>query len=215
MDGIALLLLFFYVYVTLSIKLLKYVWRKFSKPVFAIAILIIVVLPFIDGAIGRAYLNRKCEVATRVVLNKTISNIEGIFSDLRAGIYSPIGYGYKFVEEKENNPGMGVRRVTDAGDHKSVVIENNAEKQAHYGIVKEALPGTYWFYIDRYSVRERGYAPEELGSFIWYSYRGGWIERIFMSFVFGGSPSVAECGDYDNLHLKIKELLNATLQPSP
>jgi hypothetical protein len=213
MGGLGLLILFI-IYVSLNIKLVHYVWSSLSKPVSILLTLIIVALPFTDAMIGRAYLKVKCEEGNHIVVNRSIPNIEGIFSYTGTSEDAPTYYGYKFVEEKGDIAGKGVRRATESGDPKAAIIEKDVQKQALYGLWSEGRSETFWFDEERYTIHARGYNPEELGGFTWYSFRGGLAERIMMAFSDAGPSSVAQCGDYEKLHLKIKELLHATLQPA-
>ncbi len=212
MGGLGILFLLI-AYVWLNIKLVRYVWKNLSKPTATIATLVTLAFPFADSMIGRADLKAKCEEGSRIVVKRSIPNIEAIFLDGGITDDSPSYYGYKIIEDKGYWPDQGVRRATESGDPKSAIIEKNAEKIAIYGLQTEGLPKTFWLNAERYSINNRA-KTDELGSFIWYSFRGGWAERVVMAFSDAGPSRVAECGDTTAELQKIKELLHATLQPA-
>lgn len=215
MGGLGILFLLF-AYIWLNIKLINYVWKNLSKPAATVTTILILAFPFVDAMIGRAELKAKCEVGTRIVVKRSIPNIEAIFVDGGITDDSPSYYGYKAVEDKGYNDkwhGQGVRRATESGDPKNAIIEKEAEKIAVYGLWTEGLPKTFWLNAERYTINNRA-KTDELGSFIWYSFRGGWAEYVVMTFSDAGPSRVAECGDTEAELNKIKELLHTTLQPA-
>ena len=165
MGGLGILFLLI-VYISLNIKLVRYVWKSLSKPKAIIATLVILTFPFADAVIGRAYLKSKCREGTHIVVKRAIPNIEAIFLDGGVTDDSPSYYGYKIIEEKGYFSNPWVRRATESGDPKNAIIEKKAEKIAEYGLWTEGLPKTFWLDAERYTVNNR-FKTEELGSFIW------------------------------------------------
>lgn len=220
MAGLGLLFLLI-ASIWLSTKLVHYVWGKFNRLTAIMATIAILAFPFLDAVIGRAVLKKTCDEGVHIVVKRTIPNVEAIF--LSGGVTddSPSYYGYKIVEHKgfygrrrNTHNVLLVRRATESGDPKHATIEKKAAPVARYGLWSEAGPKTFWLYSVRYSVNNRA-KNYEVGSVIWYSFRGGWAERVLMAFSSAGpSSSVASCGTTGQMLQKRIELLHATLQPA-
>lgn len=217
----------FFAYLALTITIVANVWTRLNS-LLAIAILVFAVtIPFIDAKIGRMQLISKCKQDNQITLKRSIPNVEGIYIQYKPFEDSPKYFGYKFIEGSGIHTdsispaelirlfggrytGFPVRRATAEGSQ--VIIEKEVESKSLYEILEEPRQDTYWYYSVRNVVRVRA-TKEELASFTWHSFRGGWAERIGMAFSDAGPRSVADCGNYDFKHKKVRELLHTALQP--
>ena len=211
------------IYIVFNIILIKGLWERFSKKNAIICSLIVLSLPVADDLIGKLVLKTSCENETNVSTQRAIPNIEKIFLFDGVGEESPSYYGYKITEELgyykqlgyiaegfeiAQPPKLLVKRVTMSNDANSVIVEEKMEPIAEYGLrVRQSK--TFWLDVERFSTINRK-GTEELGSFNWFSFRGGWVAHLFS---FGGSTSTS-CGNSEKIHQKKVELLHATLKPA-
>lgn len=220
MAGLGLLILLT-AFVWLSGKLVHYIWENLNKSTAIIVTIAILASPFLDAIIGRAVLKKTCEAEARIVVKRSIPNIEAIFLSNGVTGDSANYYGYLIVEGKGfygrkrvEEDSLSVRYVTSYDDP-SVAVVAKSSPVAKYGLWIEAGPKYFWLNAERYSVNNRS-KNDELGSVIWYSFRGGWAERVLMAFSSAGpSSKVASCGTTRQMLQKRIELLHATLNPAP
>jgi hypothetical protein len=206
MGGIAILALMFG-YIWLSKCVIASLLKR-SKAAAAISSIAFLILPFVDAAAGRLVLRSKCENDLRVAPSRVVKNVDGIFVDY-VFKNSPEYYGYRFVEGE--NYGR-LTRVT-ANGLQPAILEENVATAAMYELVDFPPNRSFWFNSYRHSIRERE-SGEVLATFVDHSFRGGWAERIAMTFSDAGPGSVAQCRDYMPMKETIRAILHATLEPS-
>ncbi len=172
------------------------------------------VLPFADVAIGRAVLQAKCKEQCAVVTKRSIAAVDGFFYAYGASTDAPNYYRYRYVEGNRYpyDPGVPVDRVTATADGKNL-IEKRVPPKAIYELVEEYRQDSLYFFSNRTFVRVIA-TKEELSSFVWLSFRGGWAERTIMMFSGAGPSSVASCGDSSANYKKTLEALHSSLLPA-
>lgn len=211
-------------YVVLNIILIRYLWKRLSKQAAVICTLIILSLPLVDEVIGKQVLKRSCEDGITVITQRVIPNVDKIFLSDGVSEDSPSHYGYKITEELGYYKNLGyiqkgfeivqkpkllVRRATMSDDSKIAILEEKMEPIANYGLRVQSGK-TFWLDVERYTTVNR-IGTEELGSFYWYSFRGGWAVRFF---TLGMGSSSISCGNSEGMNQKRIELLHATIKPA-
>lgn len=210
MAGIAMLIALI-IYGWLGVFMVRLAWRKLNVVLAILIAILFVGMPFVDAIAGRMWLKQKCETDARIIVFRSISGVDGIYTRYGPFINSPIYYGYQFVEGGE--PTGSISRSIKMGGMEAT-MEKNVESKSLYELLDEPRQDSYWFYSVKSVVRVRK-TGEELANFTWYSFRGGWAERFAMMLSDAGPGAVAECGNYENRHKKIIELLHTALKPAP
>ena len=214
MGGIAILVIFCG-YIWLAIKLVRITlrWQSWSKTI--AAILLVALLPFVDAVAGRALLQHKCKTDGQISIQERVSNVEGIA--LQYGVFesSPSDYGYNYIEGglTYKAPWM-LERIKSDGLGNVSNIEKNIELKSKYMLDEKSLDDSTYFYKKRISIKEIT-SGRELAGFNWFSFRGGWVEKIAMAFSGAGPSSVAECGTANQQSDKQLTMLHETLIPAP
>lgn len=211
MAGLGLLLLFG-AYIALGVQIVSAA-RRASLTLAIVVGSVFIAVPLIDAFLGRLALERICNSEGAVSIARKVTDVEGI--GIGYGVFkdSPKYYGYNFVEGgfAYSAPWM-FERAQFSPEKDEVVIEKKIEPRSNYLLTEGPRQDSFYFYRTRISVYDRA-AREEMASFTWASFRGGWAERIPMSFSGAGPGVVAECGSHDEKRLKLLKMLHETLQP--
>lgn len=169
-------------------------------------------IPTGDALIGRLWLSFKCNQGAVLIIRKTVSPIETIF--VRDGVYkdSPQHFGYRIVEgtprvniDRMDDPFSLVSRATALGEG-TVQFTELTRRTAQFGLFEADIEMDAWLKQTKVTV-QRLDTYEVLGSFSWYSFNGGWIERIL-----GASP-VIQCSQQGQYRELVKNLLHSTAPP--
>jgi hypothetical protein len=216
MAGIGLLLImagllfFAALFIKLGFKLLP-------RPLANLIPVLIIFLLFIDALIGRLYLASQCEFEGQIVLKRSLIGVEGIYYRYGPFTDSPKYYGYSFVEGGTYN----IRGVEDLPRYKGLVDratagatkrEKRVVSKSLYEILEEPRRDSFYYYSVRTVIRERA-TLDELASYTWFQFRGGWLERIPMALSGAGPSPVASCGNSREKHLKDVDALHRALEP--
>lgn len=214
MGGLGLLIVLI-AYVWLAIATCRWAYRKLTRLAALIVSLTLLTLPFVDAVAGRMMLKAKCKQHGSVVVLESISGVEGLGIGYGVFADSPSYYGYQFVEggyAYKDAPWMFERAEYDPTSGK-VQIGKRVTPKASYLLLEGPRQDSVYFFQTRTSVREIA-SGREIASFKWFAFRGGWAERVMMSFSDAGPGEVASCGNWKDKHEKTIAMLHASLRPA-
>lgn len=205
MGGLGILVLLVG-YICLGWLIVHSVWHTGRRRRAVGFLVTIAALPFADAVAGRLYLRAQCDDPTRVVINRTINDVDGIYVHSGQFDDSPDYYGYSWVA---GTNGTFERRALRAPDGYAA----HYPPRFPYELIEEPRQESVAYYQTRKVIRVRE-SGEELAIIKRISFRGGWAERIAMAFSDAGPRIVAECGSYDELYKELLDVLHKTLRPS-
>lgn len=202
-------------YIGLAIAAGRWAYRNLPRLAALTVSLLLVTLPFVDAVAGRMVLKAKCNQQGSVVVLEQIPGVEGI--GVGYGVFpdSPSYYGYQFVEggyAYGDAPWMFERAELDPISGQ-VQISKNVVPKANYVLLEGRRQDSTYFFQTRISVTEKS-TGREIASFDWFSFRGGWAERVAMAFSDAGPGEAASCGNWKDKQEKSVAMLHATLQPA-
>ncbi len=211
MGGLGLILLLA-AYITLGVKLVI-ATRRASLILSGVVGLAFFAAPLIDAFLGRAALERICTDEGKVTVAKKVKDVEGIGVDYGVFEDSPKYYGYSYIEGGfAYGASWMLKRAEFSADRGEVIISKKVEPRSIYLLREGPRQDSFYFYRTRFSVYDRA-AQEEMASFTWVAFRGGWAERIPMYFSGSGPGPVAQCGSSEARRIKTLAMLHETLQP--
>jgi hypothetical protein len=218
MGGLAVLL-FFVGYVVWGIFIVLIGWRYRSWLGGALAALIVIALPFTDALIGRAILKGMCAKSGNVSSPDKVVEIKCL--GVQYGVYkdSPAYYGFRCIEGGHTDKSSLMYERAEVGeDGTTVEIRKNVQPTARYVLHRTAsLEGPYapfYFFRERTTIREIE-TGRELAGYDWFLFRGGWAERLLMSFSDAGPSPVAQCGSLEDEKALTMKLLRSALRQAP
>lgn len=211
MGGLGLLFLFG-AYIALGVKLVSAA-RRASFTLAAFVGLTFIAAPLVDAFLGRLALERICSSEAVISIAKRVTEVEGIGVDYGVFEDSPTYYGYNYVEGGfASKASWMFERAQFSQETGKVVVEKKVEPRSRYLLTEGPRQDSFYFYRTRNSIYDR-LQREEMASFTWVEFRGGWAERIGMNFSGAGPSPVAQCGSREAKRMKETKMLHETLQP--
>lgn len=203
MGGLLVLLLaglyLWIVYV--AIRKVPKVWGK------ALALVVAVLIPTADAVYGRIKLKQLCETEGGMKIFKTVEGVEGFYAENSDDYDDWITkFGYRFVEGMGS--GQGVARKKLGIDGKVSTTASTAQMSLYRLSKENAISGLG---LNKHrmvvTIQETG---EELGSYTYFGFEGGWAER-FIASLYAQTGFGGDCGSFSTYDKKT-ELVTKTLR---
>jgi len=207
MGGLLILFLLG-LYLWIAYKVVRRVPPVWGK---VLAIVVVVLIPTADAIYGRIKLKQMCAVEGGIKVQKTIENVDGVFT---VGLLAPalvMDMNYEFSENIISEQIYRYRRPTgklSAYTHPSK--EKVDKKLSLYSYYREEI------YIDSSILKTTDFVrldstSEILGANTDFHYYGGWLERFIGKLYGSGSTRVNHCSSDEDSARALK-ILAATLK---